>query len=405
MRAAHVLVLLMACYVNGYDNGMGATPPMGWNTWCTDDLCGLLDICTEKEVLSVANALVDEGMYDLGYTFINLDDCWSDTERDSEGRLQPNPKQFPNGMKYVADTLHSLGLHLGLYTCVGTETCHGGRPGSYGNWQIDAETLAGWGVDFVKSDYCHRPDGSTAQQLYGNFSAALNATGRPILFSLCEWGEDQVYQWGGTVGQMFRIQMDHLPFYSFPPTGAGAGFGQGTKQIIEYMATLQPSKWVKPYSWMDPDFLETLFPITMSFIDSRTEYAFWTLWSAPLLVSTDIRNMTADMKAIIMNPEVIAIDQDPAFIGGDRIANYSDGGQVWTKPLANGDTALILFNPGFEHINVAVTWAQVGWSPEATVSLRDLWARNDLGEFADGYNVTLVPHDHVYLRATVQSLL
>jgi len=170
------------------------------------------------------------------------------------------------------------------------------------------------------------------------------------------------------------------------------------------MATLQPSKWVRPYAWMDPDFLETLFPITMSFIDSRTEYAFWSLWSAPLLVATDIRNMSSDMRQILMNPEVIAIDQDPAFIGGDRIANYTDGGQVWTKPLFNGDTALILYNPGNKVINVAVTWAQVGWNPQASVSLRDLWARNDLGIFSNGYNETLQAHDHVYLRCTVQSI-
>jgi len=337
----------------------------------------------------------------LGYTYVNLDDCWSDTSRDAQGRLQPNPKQFPSGMQALADYLHSLGLMLGLYTCVGTETCHGHRPGSYNNWQLDADTLAGWGVDFVKADFCNSPGAQYAPELYGNFSAALNATGRPILFSLCEWGETDVESWGGNVGQMYRVQMDHLPLWDWFPTGSGAGTGQGTKNIIEYMATLKPSQWVKPYAWMDPDFLETLFPFTLSYIDSRTEMAFWTLWSAPLLVATDVRNMSADMSAILMNPEVIAIDQDPAFIGGDRIANYSDGGQVWSKPLANGDIAVILYNPTeFHSINVAVTWADLGWSQ--SVSLRDLWARKELGVFEMGYNSTLVPHDHVYLRATQQ---
>jgi len=268
---------------------------------------------------------------------VNLDDCWSDTKRDAQGRLQPVQWQFPSGMKALADYVHSKGLKLGLYTDVGTETCRGGRPGSYGHYDIDAQTLAEWGIDFVKADNCHNP--GPAQVVYGNFSRALNATGRPILFSLCSWGRDNVIEWGAQYGQMLRTQQDHLPFWSWPPWAAGEGFGQGTANIIEYAATINQSRHIQQYGWLDPDFLETLFWPTMNFVDSRTEFAFWSLWSSPLIVATDIRNLTAQKRSILMNPEVIAVNQDPLWTAGERLANYTKTGapgQVWAKPLSGG---------------------------------------------------------------------
>lgn len=251
----------------------------------------------------------------------------------------------------------------------------------------------------AQADYCHKPSGWSAPQLYGNLSAALNATGRSILFSLCEWGSDDVLSWGASVGQMYRIQQDHLPFWRFPGWGAGAGFGQGTLDIIEYVATIKPSTVVQQYGWIDPDFLETLFPLTMSFTDSRTEYTFWSLWSAPLVIATDIRNMTAEMKSIVMNPDVIAIDQDRSFTGGDRIANFSSGAQIWARDLHGGDKAVVLFNAGdVQDVPIAVTWAQLGWPVNAAVHVRDLWLQADRGTFVGGFNSTVAPHDVAYLR-------
>lgn len=199
--------------------------------------------------------------------------------------------------------MHSKGLLFGLYLCVGTVTCKGGRPGTYNHWQIDADTVASWGVDFVKMDHCTANKTVPDLELYGNMSVALNRTGRPVVFSLCSWGLQQVWTWGSTVSQMFRIQTDHLPFWRAPP-GTGAGYGAGVLDIIEFMAELVPSKWVQSYGWLDPDFLMTLYPLTMPFVNSRTEYSFWALWSAPLLVSTDIRHMSAEKRYILMNPEV-----------------------------------------------------------------------------------------------------
>lgn len=146
-------------------------------------------------------------MRDLGYEWILLDDCWSDHERDANGELQPNPIQFPSGMAALADYIHLNQMKLGLYTCVGTETCKKDRPGSYGYYERDANTLAGWGVDMIKADYCHKPSNETGQSLYSQFSAAINATGRPILFAMCQWGNDEVWEWGGEISQMYRIQV------------------------------------------------------------------------------------------------------------------------------------------------------------------------------------------------------
>ena len=235
---ASLVVASLLRATSAYDNGMAATPPMGWNSWCTDSLCNAFgrDPCSEHMVLTTADAMVSEGLRDLGYNYVTLDDCWSAKTRNATGHLMPEPDAFPRGMKFVADAVHAKGLRLGLYTCVGAKTCKGDRPGSFGHYERDAQTLASWGVDFVKMDHCGLSGiavNHTDRELYGAMSAALNATGRPMTFSLCQWGMHDVWEWGGSVAQMYRIQMDHLPFWRGPqPTAAGAGIGQGTSQVI-----------------------------------------------------------------------------------------------------------------------------------------------------------------------------
>lgn len=196
-----------------YDNGLAATPPMGWSSWCTNDICGIPDLCSEFEVRNKCDAMVENGMRDAGYDMMLLDDCWAAHDRDENDELQPMPDFFPSGMKALADYVHERGMKLGLYTCVGTETCKRNRPGSYGHFETDSNTFAKWGVDMVKADYCNRPSNETGKDLYYQFSDALNATGHPMLFATCQWGEDNVSEWGGDIAQMFRIQMDHIPVW------------------------------------------------------------------------------------------------------------------------------------------------------------------------------------------------
>ena len=384
---------------------------MGWNSWCTDSLCNLLgkDPCSETLVKETADSIVSNGLDKLGYNYVALDDCWSDTKRDENGHLQPEAKKFPNGMKAVADYVHSKGLYFGLYASVGDETCKGKRPGSLGHFVDDANTLTSWGVDMIKMDHCGRKNG-TDPELYGAMSKALNATGRPVLFSLCNWGEDNVWEWGSSLAQMYRIQMDHLPFWKYGTnsSSAGVGYGQGTYDIIEWMATLQPSKWTKEFGWMDPDFLMTEY-LTMDFISSRTEYTFWSLWSSPLLISTDLRKISKKKMEIISNEEVIAINQDSSNTGGDRVHKGGDGGQVWARDLQNGEKCVVLYNSGNggkgkKAVTVAVTWDMIGWTATSTgaenvvVEVRDLWNKKTLGQFTGGYNASIDARDVQMLR-------
>jgi len=370
-------------------------------------------------VKQTADAIVANGLDRLGYKYVALDDCWSDTNRDENGQLQPVSEHFPNGMRALADYVHSKGLYFGLYTSVGNETCKGKRPGSYGHYSEDAHTLASWGVDMVKMDHCGgRPSGGTDPELYGEMSKALNATGRPILFSLCNWGEENVWEWGGDVAQMYRIQKDHLPFWHYPlkdsdtegytrDEAAGVGYGQGTYEVIEWMAHLQPSNWTRPYGWMDPDFLMTEY-LTMDFTSSRTEYTFWALWSSPLFISTDLRKVSKKKMEIIANEQVIAISQDLAGMGGDRIFNGTRGDQVWLKKLSNGNKCVVLYNSGVTgkaHVNVQVTWEMIGWDnvgdAKTMVQVYDLWNKEDLGIFMGGYNISVAPRDVQMLRLSL----
>lgn len=195
--------------------------------------------------------------------------------------------------------------------------------------------------------------------------------------------------------------MDHIPFWNWPATANGAGYGCGTKEIIDFMADLHPSKYTKPYAWMDSDFLETMFePISMNVTNSRTEYAFWALWSAPLLVATDPADLSDEKKAILMNEEVRAIHQDPLFIAGERVYNATNGAQLWHRPLQNEDKVIILFNSGnFDAISIEVSWSEIGWEDGDVVSVRDLWGKQDLGTFTGSYKSPMIPvHDHLMLR-------
>ena len=222
-------------------------------------------VMLEPQVKEISDALVDTGMVDLGYEYVVLDDCWSaKTSDNATGNLQADASKFPNGMKDLADYVHKKGLKFGLYTSVGDVTCKGDRPGSLDNYERDAKTLASWGVDFIKMDHCGDKHNATDLELYGTMSQALNKTERPILFSLCNWGEQDVWDWGSNISQMYRVQQDHLPFWSYTLGQAqGVGYGQGTKEIIEWMAHLDPSKYTREYGFMDPDFLMTMFdPLT-----------------------------------------------------------------------------------------------------------------------------------------------
>jgi alpha-galactosidase len=264
--------------------------------------------------------------------------------------------------------------------------------------------MAKWGIDMVKADYCHKPGNESGQALYTQFSQALNATGRPILFSMCQWGNDNVVEWGGAISQMYRIQMDHIPFWSWPPKAAGVGYGQGTKEIINFMADLHPSKYNKPHAWMDPDFLESLFltflgKYGLDHTNSRTEFTFWCLWSSPLLLATD-PDLSDEKRSIIMNQEMVDIDQDDS-PAGERIRNDNSttGAQVWMRTMSNKDVVVVLYNSGDNSdVKVTATWAELGLSPDVKMNVRSLWDKAELGTLSGQIEATLKAHDVAVLR-------
>ncbi|THD64382.1 glycoside hydrolase family 27 protein [Phenylobacterium sp.] len=358
------------------------TPPMGWNSW--NHFAAKVDDAT---VRAQADAMAANGMRDAGYRYINIDDTW-EGERDAQGVIHANSK-FPD-MKALADYVHAKGLKLGIYSSPGPKTC-AGYEGSYGHEAQDAKTYAAWGIDYLKYDLCSLGDqmkatGSLdkAQEIeltaYRKMDAALKATGRPIVYSLCQYGVAQVWRWGGSVGgNLWRTTGDITDRFS---RMTQIGFGQAGL-----------SKYAKPGNWNDPDMLE-VGNGGMTPIEYRTHMSLWALLAAPLLAGNDLSKMTPDTLAILTNREVIAIDQDPAGHQGDRV--HAEGPlEVWAKPLSGGAKAVGLFNLSDQPSYVEVSYAAVGF--KTPVKTRDVWAAKDLGA-KTSYRALVPGHGVVLLR-------
>jgi alpha-galactosidase len=358
------------------------TPPMGWNSW--NHFEAKIDDAT---VRAQADAMVASGMRDAGYRYINIDDTWEGA-RDAQGIIHPNAK-FPD-MKALADYVHSKGLKLGIYSSPGPKTC-AGYEGSQGHEAQDAKTYADWGIDYLKYDLCSLGDqmkatGSLekAQEIeltaYRKMEAALMATGRPIVYSLCQYGVAQVWRWGGSVGgNLWRTTGDITDRFS---RMTQIGFGQAGL-----------SKYALPGRWNDPDMLE-VGNGGMTPVEYRTHMSLWALLAAPLLAGNDLTKMTPDTLAILTNREVVAIDQDPAGRQGDRVT--AEGPlEVWAKPLSRGGKAVGLFNLSDQPSYVEVNYADLGI--RTLVATRDVWAAKDLGKLRS-YRVLVMGHGVVLLR-------
>jgi len=350
-------------------------PPLGWNTWY-----GYLCKVTDSDVRAQADMMVANGMKAVGYEYVNIDDCWQG-QRDSEGVIHSN-SNFPD-MKALGDYIHSKGLKFGVYSSPGPKTC-AGYEGSYGHEDQDAKTYAGWGVDFLKYDWCSAADvykPSEMETAYKKMGDALRQSGRPILYSLCEYGLQRVWLWGPSVGaNMWRTTGDLDYKYD---RFSLVGFEQNGLE-----------RFAGPGHWNDPDMLLVgLGKITDD--ESRTQVSLWSLLAAPLIASADLRKVSAASLAILSNPEVIAVDQDPAGIQGRRISEEGPL-DIWMKPLADGSKAVGLFNRGEDAEPITVYFKDVGVGESAAV--RDLWAAKDLGTFKDSFTATVPRNGVVMLR-------
>src|SRR2546421_8951027 len=315
-------------------NGLAKTPPMGWNSWNQ-----FKSRVSDEVVRGVADAMVTSGMRDAGYIYVNIDDTWEGEQRDREGNITTNSK-FPN-MKSLADYVHGKGLKLGIYTSPGPNTC-AGYEGTYGHEDQDATTFAAWGIDYVKYDWCGARTLYTNEEMpavYQKFGDALLKTGRPIVYSLCQYGRLDVWKWGADVGgNLWRTTGDIGDRWD---SMTRIGFGQN--DLAQYAA---------PGHWNDPDMLE-VGNGGMTTDEYRTHMALWSILAAPLLAGNDIRNMTPETKSILLNREVIAIDQDKAGVQGSRVWKSGDQ-EIWARPLSNGATALAILNRATEPAKVTV---------------------------------------------------
>jgi len=356
---AAVLALVAATQAAAADDGLARTPPMGWNSWHHFG-CNV----SEALVRDTADALATSGLREAGYDYVVIDDCWQ-VGRATDGTIQADPVRFPSGMTALAAYVHARGLKFGLYSDVGAKTCQG-RPGGLGHEAQDAATYAAWGVDFLKSDWCYSA-GLDAPAAYRRMRDALAATGRPILFSICEWGLSRPQLWASGVGQMWRTAGDIGAAFDQPPlhpTGRNVGvespvpieMNMGVLQELDRQAGL--ARFAGPGGWNDPDMLE-VGNGGMTLDEQRSQFALWAILAAPLIAGNDLRRMSPQTLAILADPEVIAIDQDPAGRAGDRVRRFGDI-DVWARPLADGGAAVALLNRGAAPLSISVDRAMLG---------------------------------------------
>ncbi|SDY52629.1 alpha-galactosidase [Saccharopolyspora shandongensis] len=326
-------------------------PPMGWNSWNKFG-CDI----NEQLIIETADAMVASGMKDAGYQYVNIDDCWMAPERGADGRLQPDPVRFPAGIKAVADHVHAKGLKLGIYSSAGTKTCQG-LPASLDHEEVDARTFADWGVDYLKYDNCNN-EGRPAVERYQKMGEALRATGRPIVYSICEWGENDPWEWGREVG-------GHL----WRTTGDISDSWNSMTGLLDQQVGIEQHSG--PNGWNDPDMLE-VGNGGMTDAEYRAHFSLWALLNAPLLAGNDLRTMDQSTKDIMLNPELIAINQD---WGGKQGYRVRDDGEteVWAKPVSDGSVAVVLFNRTGEDQDIQAKAGEVGLPDAAGYRSRDLW--------------------------------
>ncbi len=400
------------------------TPQMGWSSWN----CFATNI-NEDLIKATADAMVSLGLVDAGYIYLNLDDGWHG-ERDKKGFIQEDRTKFPSGMKALADYLHSKGLKLGIYSDAGDFTC-ACYAGSNGHEYQDAFTYAEWGVDYLKYDWCYaeniNPIGA-----YTLMRNALGRAGRPIFFSMCEWGSNKPWEWAAEVGHSWRTTGDIGPSFgpipvSYDEDGNPLWKPLSVLEIIELNEPLR--EYAGPGHWNDPDMLEVGNKgmvngkwMAMTEAENRSHFTLWCMMAAPLILGNDLTTITPETLAIIKNKEMIAVDQDPLGIQGLRLKN-ENGLQYWFKPLEGGDWAFCVMNTGEADVPLSIDWQELEVNDrfsgrktsfsKVNYAVRDIWkgvsAGNTLVKGKGSkrkqmvpkvLNVTVASHDVVAYRLT-----
>ena len=375
---------------------LALTPPMGWNSWNSTGTN-----VSDKVIREVVDAIVSSGLKDVGYTYIVIDDYWQGGRDSVTGMLYPDPEKFPEGIKALADYIHSKGLKFGIYSDAGTKTC-GEMPGSYGFEEKDANLFAEWGVDYLKYDYCFCPDFVSANNdyqmaidRYKAMGDALKATGRPVIFSICEWGPRSPWLWGKEVGgHLWRTSYDVYDMWDSP---------RNETSPIGIMASLDAvtnlGRFAGPGGWNDPDMLVVGLNNKGNIkgggcneIEYRSQMSMWCMISAPLMIGCDIRYMDESAKNILQNKDVISIDQDSLGKQGFRVYR-KDGIEGWKKLLSDNRIAIAMLNRNSSEKEINVSWKDLELDSDVPYKAYDVWEHKPVTDFESGISVKLKAHE------------
>ncbi len=383
-----------ATHHNGYQ-GLAATPPMGWNDWSYYQ-CGI----NEKLILDQGRALVRSGLAAKGYNTVTTDDCWMTKDRDTSGNLVSDPRKFPDGMAYVGRRLHAMGLRFGIYEDAGTQTC-GGYAGSWQHYRADAALFAKWGVDYLKLDGCNVPsvpgqsDEETYRQAYAGMSQALRDSGRKIVFSesapayfqgTSDWYT--VLGWVARYGNLWREGTDIA-------LGQDSGAAKWKSLLGNYDYNAPLGRYAGPGHWNDPDFL-LVGDSGLTADEAQTQLTLWAEMAAPLISSTDLTRLSPQALAILGNRDIIAVDQDRLGVQATRVV-HTDTHDVLTRPLANGDRAVVFLNRGDTPLTISASADTLGFGDAQHLRGQDLVTKRT-SRYRGSVTVRVRPHATVMLR-------
>lgn len=366
---------------------LAPAPPMGWASWnhyfCDYD---------EKTIREQADALVSTGMRDAGYKYVIIQECIA-PRRNTKGNLVVDSARFPSGIRELAAYIHKLGLKAGIYTDIGRNTCYPDPKyqGSYGHEQQDADTFAAWGIDLVEMDYCNRVETHSGRWVYERMAEAIKKTGRPMIFSLCSWGNEQPWEWAQGKAQMWRTDLD----ISFEKNHV-----EWDRVVRNFESSSAHSVFSGPESWNDADMLEIGNP-GLSDTEAQAQMSMWAISPSPLLAGADLTHMSSRAVEIYLNREVLAVNQDALGAGAERIASAGPGLEVWAKVLGSrtsGEYAVLLLNSTEEPNPMEVHWTDLDLLPDARV--RDLWSHKDVSTASDSYQAVVPAHGAVLLRVS-----
>lgn len=394
-----VFISFPLCFAQKFEN-VALTPPMGWNSWNTFEVN-----INEDLVKKTADIIVSSGLKDAGYEYIVLDDGWMVKDhRDKNGDLIPDPVKFPHGMKALIDYVHSKGLKFGLYNCAGTQTC-AGYPGTRGYEYQDARFYANLGIDFLKYDWCNT-NGINATEAYTTMSKALKAAGKPIVFSICEWGDNQPWDWATPVGNLWRISGDIYPCFDCEYKHEEGNWSSwGVLRILEMRKDIR--KFSGPDHWNDFDMMEVGNGMTNT--EDKSHFTLWSMMASPLFAGNDLRIMKSETLNILTNKEIIAINQDALGIQGFKYQS-ENGVDVWVKPLFDENWAVVFLNRSDKTQKINFDWKKhiiedkdfkyILNLTSQKYNVRDLWEHINLGNTNKIFQKELAPHDVIAIKLT-----